>query len=198
MKATLAIAILLAAALPGSAAIIVTAPTSTTPGSIQVTDDINFVINTNIPNAYTFYVVFDEWVGTSDGNYTASTMSGSSPFALKGVTPGYVYSAVYDNFATTYSTLTPKDGMWEAGWGTSISFVPGDIFTVKSGTYVLPPTASFNPQTTQTFTGTAFLINAVGYTRISADVTIPPVPEPAAASLAIVGLALAAGRRKRN
>ena len=59
--------------------------------------------------------------------------------------------------------------------------------TLNAGTYTLGAIANFNPQTTQTFTGSMYIFDTNG-TQLSNVVSAAPVPEPAA-----VGLAAAAG-----
>ncbi len=171
---------------PAQASVIVVAPTSTTTGSIQFTEDITFTI-TSAGFAETF--VFDGWV-TSDGTLTPSLLVPDVFFSLNDGASFQLATILYDNLATTYGDMTADDGYL---FHNSIAVQPGDTLTIKQGSYTLKE-AAFNPGVTQTFTGDMFITDSDG------DIisTTTSVPEPATLALPGVGFAILAWILRRR
>lgn len=163
---------------PVHSAVILVAPSASTTGSIQITEDITFSVIT----AGTFTrIIFDDLVSTTDGSATSAAFVPTTSFSLSinGTPLNVTTSAMSDNAASATGNLTTRDGY--------IALTPfsalqvGDIVTIHQGTYTLAATPNFNPQVTQTFTGNMFLTATA--TRISNIVSVAPVPEPSAAVL---------------
>ena len=178
---------LTAAVTPTPAAVIVVAPTAVSPGSFQITDDVLFTINVG-GNAQAF--VMDEWV-VSDGNQSESTIAPDLAVSINGGAPVTRSGFLSDNVTGFVGALTPNDGYLFANTGFSLS--PGNTLLLKAGLYSLAATGSFNPQTTQTFTGNMFVADFHGI-RMSPNVQ---VPEPTALGLLGLG-SLALLRRRRG
>ncbi len=196
MKLYSSLALLFLAAAPlSTAAIALTTPTSTTPGSLQITEDITFTFTASgtVPG---FYVVFSGWVAADDGSSTSVTLSPNAGYSFNGGTTLNASStAIFDNFASDLADISADDGVLALAFAQPLSFIPGDLFTLKSATFTIPATAGFNPAAGGTFTGDVFLAHVPWFTRVS---DVEAVPEPAAVSLAAVGLGLAACRRRRR
>lgn len=172
------------------ASLVVTAPTSTTTGMLQVTAPITFTINSS-DTLYAF--VMDDWVTSADANKTSSTLSSALAFTLNG-TATSASCTLYDNEAASFGALTPRDGTLYTGGIAAVA--AGDKITLAAGSYALSMTANFNPGTTKTFTGNLFLIGADAV-RIS-DI-VSAVPEPSTWWLTgggMLGFGLAARRRR--
>ena len=154
------------------AAIIVTLPTPTTAGSIQITQDITFDITTS---GTAHFLVFDEWVN-SDSSFNSIAVSGSLVIDVGGVASPDNFYYIYDNEVTSPS-ITAKDGVFQFN-GRPVT--DAQTLTIRSGTIVIPAqsTTGFNPQGQQTFTGNVFLANG-SLSRISDIVPLglPPSPE---------------------
>ena len=194
MKSKLiALSILLGAQITAAnAAIIVVAPTASTPGSFVITDDITFSITTS--GAASFFV-FDDWVATPDSQ-TSAPFSPALSLSLNGGSTFAENGAFYDNVGFPIGSLTPNDGFIQIY--SPVSVVGGDTITLKAGSYGLSLAGSFNPLVSQTFTGNMFITNGSGV-RLSADTTAA-IPEPSSAAL-LFGLASAcvmASRRNRK
>lgn len=182
----LALALCTAALMPAHAAVIVVAPTGSTPGSIQITSDISFNITTS-GAAKGFNL--DEWV-VSDGRQNASACNPSLAISLNGGTPGAFPGLFYDNLAGTANDVTANDGFFYLT--NPIAVTAGNTLTLKARIYSLGTLIDFNPQATQTFIGNMFVVDSSGF-RLSANTF---VPEPSALALCSLG-ALALLRRRR-
>jgi hypothetical protein len=174
-----ALSLLALCAAPARAAIIVVAPTTSTNGSLTVTNDITFPITTG-GNAALF--ALDEWV-TSDGTENSSPFAGLL-ITLDGGAPFTRNASLFDNLNSTAGAVTPNDGY--IFLGSTLGVVVGDTVTLDPGTYTLGATAGFNPQTNQTFTGNMFIADNTG-TRLSDVVSAGPVPEPATCTMLLFG-----------
>lgn len=153
-----------------SAGIIVVAPTANTPGSFQITADITFTINT-AGDVELF--ALDEWV-TSDGSPNGSIISPNFSISINGNLPGsYTAGSFFDNLNSTINQITANDGYFTIR--SLLPVIVGDTVTVKAGTFSLAAASGFNPQATQTFTGSMFITGDNG-SRLSNVVTC--VPEP--------------------
>lgn len=193
----LAAALGLGAATQSQAAIVVTLPTATVAGSIVITDDINFTITTA---GQIQGIILDEWV-TSNGTQASIAAFFISPdqmsYSINGGSPATAsWSGFFDNFSSTFGSITPNDGYF---WSSPITVTVNDVFTLKSAAYNLAPGSlppSFNPQAEQTFTGEAFLISG-STARLSANTPVGgAVPEPGTAALGVLaGLTLLRRRR---
>jgi len=178
----------IAFASQSSAAIVVVAPTPTTPGSVEITQDINFTITTS---TVAMILVLDEWV-TSDGGMDATNISPDLAFSINGGPTITRESLFYDNFNGVTGTITANDGLFL--WTSFISLDAGDTLTVKSGTYTLQAAGFFNPQVTQTFTGNVFLTDSNGFIMSN----VVAIPEPSSTFLMGVGACLIAMLRRRS
>ncbi len=177
----------LSSAAPG--AITIVAPTASTAGSLAVTEDVVFTA-TAAGGGITRIVL----VGLNPVQDTGSTPSNIAPnlnYVFDG-TPGSVDSTFSDNSVSIFSDLRPGDSQIVLSNGILITSI-GQEFTLSSGNYTLEATADFNPLTTGTFTGEAFLANTAGI-RLSNNVS---VPEPGSASLIVLGAGLAFARRRK-
>ncbi len=180
-----------------NAAVIMTAPTSSSTGSLQITEDITFNITTAGPVRY---LVFDEWVSSSDGSLTG-TPNPAPPvpaipitFSLNGgadTTAGPFINLI-DNVDTTLLSITPLDGVFL--FGTNIAVTSGDSLVIRAGTFTLPLVANFNPATTQTFTGNTFLTTPTGLALTGST----PVPEPSTGLLVGLMSVILFSYRKRS
>jgi len=168
------------------AAIIVVAPTATTPGSLQITEDIVFTITAEAGSS-TKQFVFDDWV-VSDGYTNFSYLSPNLNILVNGVSVSFP-SGLRDNMNFSNGEVSPNDGFLNASL---TAMALGDEVILLAGSYALSPIPNFNPMATQTFTGNIFLI-MTGNIRIS---NIVAVPEPATVSaLALGAIALVSRRR---
>ena len=184
---TLTLTVGSAAFAPADAAIIVVAPSAGSPGSLQVTADINFAITTA---GRVKWFLFDEWVVSDGAQSVANSPSGFS-YSQNGGAPASQSGFFLDNMAATGNDFTPNDGLIILSVGVVVA--PGDTFTLKAGLYGVQATSSFNPQGTQTFTGNMFVTNDSGV-RLSGNVL---VPEPTALALCGLGSLVLARRQRR-
>lgn len=175
----IAVSMLLGATIASNAAIIAVAPTGSTPGSFEITDDIVFTITTS--GSFQYFVL-DEWV-TSDGAGTTQSLAPFLSFSINGAsfTEG---SQLIDNIGFNLGETTPNDGILFIN--SPFSVTTGDTVTLKAGVYSISSTVGFNPLMTQTFTGDIFLTNGSGV-RLSDNATAA-IPEPSSAAL-IFGVA---------
>ena len=187
LLASLAFAAAVAPAL-APAAIVVTAPTSNTSGTFQITNPITFNITAS-GNANFFGLT--NWV-TSDGNQQGSSLTPDLRYTLNG-TNFTETSGLYDNIAGTgQGTLTANDGLLRL-LNNGPAVKAGDVLTLLPGTYTIGNIANFNPQCTQTFTGTMYA-TAGGFTRLSGPVSAGPAAAPEPSTWALLGVgALGAG-----
>ncbi len=163
------------------AAIVVVAPTASTAGTLNITQDITFNVTTA---GIVGIVLLDEWV-TTDGSSTLGVLPTKFTFSVNGGanTQSANSSRITDNANFTSNGITPNDGFLTIDNGAGISVALGNTFTLRSGTFVIPATANFNSQATQTFNGNVFLADNAG-TRLSGNVA---VPEPTSALLGLFG-----------
>ena len=165
-----------------AATVAVTPPTTTTDGSLVISGDITFPVTTG---GSIGAVIFDEWV-TSDGSNTGLPVSGNLQYTFNG-TPGSASNVgVTDNVAFNLNAVTANDGFVSFN---AINAGVGNVFVLKSGTYVIPAASTagqFNPQANQTFAGKVFL-STFGGTRLSGDVqleaTSPTVTTPTSSGI---------------
>ena len=193
-----ATALLSGAAATSNAAIIVVAPTASTAGSINITQDITVIV-TVAGNAS--FLVIDEWViadgTTTPANLGSPTAAQSFQYSLNGSPnkTGATQNLIYDNF--TIGAATANDGLLNFdGSSSGNTLAAGQTFTLRAGNFGVQTTAGFNPQATQTFTGNVFLMSNFGV-RMSPNTPAGAVPEPGTALLgALTGLTLLRRRRK--
>lgn len=137
------------------AAIKVVVPTTTTAGSLQITQDITFPI-TKTGGAKV--LVLDEWVN-SDGANIGLSISANLTYSINGgANQNVLLIGIYDNQAFPFGGFTANDGYLTLL--TAIPVAIGDTLTIRSATFVLPPqgnSSTFNPQANQTFTGNIFV-----------------------------------------
>ncbi len=174
---------------PSHAAIVVVAPTASITGSLTITEDITLTIAVagNAAN-----LVLDEWL-TSDGLLTRRSVSPAFMYSVNsGAIMNGVNSELIDNSAGGFANaITIHDGVLVFHGGLGVAVIIGNLFTLKSGVFSLPPVAGFNPQATQTFTGNVFLTTTNGV-RLSGNVLIP---EPSSALLGLCGIGFLLPRR---
>lgn len=183
------VSIALLAADRASAAIIVVAPTGSTAGSFQITNDITFEITT-AGDARAFF--FDEWVTSASGSFAYSAYSPGLSISINNYTPGFYSGIIYDNFSYFVGAGTPNDGyLWTHD---AIVVAVGDTVTLKAGSYSLAAVSNFNSQATQTFTGNMFITDSSGQ-QLSNTVA---VPEPTTTALLIGGAAVVFAAFKRR
>jgi hypothetical protein len=175
-----ALGVLVLAAPQARAALIVVAPTSSTNGSITITNDITFTIST-AGNAQVF--ALDEWV-TSDGAQNGSAVSPDLSVSVNGGAPGGHPNTFFDNLAMTVGAITPNDGYFYLSNAFAVS--AGNTVTLKAATYTLAATPGFNPQANQTFTGNMFITDDVG-NQLSNVVAAGAVPEPSTWTMLLLG-----------
>jgi hypothetical protein len=186
-------------ATSADAAVIVTFPTPSLPGSIVFTNDINFTITTG---GDVRGVAFDEWVtnSTNTSSILGASISPNLSYSLNGgATATLGFAQFTASYANSSGALTPNDGYL---YGlTSVTTTAGDVFTLKAATYTLAAGSlpvDFNPQAAQTFTGNAFLFAAVTADRRSANTPVGgAVPEPSHALLLLGGLSTLVFRRRK-
>jgi hypothetical protein len=172
-----------------SAAIIVVAPTASTAGSFQITQDIVFTVNTSAAAGKKGFVL-DNWL-VSDNSALGSFVSPDLVYLVNGSSFTSPSTAFYDNFGQSLGNLTANDGYI---WSDMTALTAGNTVVFKAGTYSLAAVVAFNPLATQTFTGDVFMINGSNV-RISNIVTLP-VPEPGAVSLLALGAIALVSRRR--
>lgn len=178
------------------AAIIVEAPTATTPGSLTITNDITFSV-TGSGNAGMF--VFDEWV-TSDGVQNGSSNIDYSSYLAYPVnhnnSPLPTSFDLFQTDNTTFSSghVTPNDGLLVMIG--SFAVVAGDSVTLKAGELIIPKMSDFNAQATQTFAGNMFVVDT-NYIRLT-DTVLVPEPSVTAVLFGAGALALVFRRRSRR
>lgn len=147
-------------------------------GQITINNDITFDINTS-GNVLT--MVFDEWT-TSDGTPALAHIAGDTSvfgYSINGGGTLTTNTRFRDNFGMTLGDISPNDGYLTFESLPPVS--PGDVFTVKAGTYSIDATAGFNPALNNySFCGSVFLTNTAG-NRISNIVV--GVPEPSSVLL---------------
>ena len=180
--APLALASAVLAAMPvARAEIVVVAPTATTAGSVPITAPISFTIAT-AGSVRAF--VLDEWI-TSDETSTVSPLGSSLAYSLNGISSSRV-GDFGDNAASSFGSVTPNDGYLLFPFENTLTVTAGDTVTLLAGTYTIAPFSGFNPQATQTFTGSMFLADNGG-ARLSSNA---PVPEPSLWTLTLGGAGL--------
>lgn len=179
-----------------SAAIVIVAPTETTTGSLEITEDILFVLTSG---GFPSSLVFDEYTSSNGEIITTYTaLNVPLKFTLNGVLVTSVFvSAFGDNVTSPNHDFTRNDGFIRTE-GFPEAFA-GDLLILKAGSYILsktnPAQGVFNPQATQTFTGTTFMTNSAA-SRISSNGQA--VPEAGSAVLLLVSACgLLAARRTR-
>lgn len=185
-------AFLMAQVAASNAAIIVVSPTESTPGSLEITNDITFTIS--VPGATVMGFVLDDWIEGAEG--TRSSFFSGISYSINGAGP-YTTDAYLLDSMWGMGELTASDGL------INVTYLPavfnGNALTLKAGSYVLPPGVSLLPQVNQVFTGNMFVVSGDGI-RIS-SIETAAVPEPAAAALLLGGVASAvvfSRRRKRE
>jgi hypothetical protein len=159
-------------------------------GSLEITHDIEFTITSS---GNLFFVVFDDWVGTSDGGLTAL---GDSPAALLSyrIDGGSIQTRalgnLYDNNLNAGS-IDPRDGFFVLESG--LSLVAGQTLTILAQTHTYSGNSTFNPAAKQVFTGDVFLASSSA-SVMSSPVSLSSVPEPsewaAAAGVGLLGFAV--------
>ncbi|MCC5839741.1 MAG: PEP-CTERM sorting domain-containing protein [Opitutales bacterium] len=174
---------------PSHAVIIVIAPTSTTAGSLEITETIHFPI-TQSGEAVIF--VFQGWV-TSDETSVATFLSPNLSFSLNDNNLNRS-AGIIDSANAASNDIGPNDGYLAWSSFNPVEVVVGDTLTLSVGTYSIAAASNFNPQATQTFTGNMFVSNIVG-NRLSEIVAVPE-PSLYTALLGLVSLALLLRRRR--
>jgi hypothetical protein len=136
------------------AAVIVVLPTSFSPGSIQVTNDITFTMTvTDSIRA----IVFDNWITSGSGSAQLlvtgplSYRINSGPVTQNG-SPSF---PLIDRFTAAPGVLSADDG--ELNIFNVIPVTSGDAFTLVEQTLSIPiQSLSINPLAEQAFTGNLF------------------------------------------
>lgn len=179
------LAALACAALPSArAAILITAPTTTTTGSLQITAPFTLTISTA---GDLRLIALQNLVATGDGTDNASIMTPALAYSINGVAQANTATALNDNIGFTYGSINPRDGYLNLALNPLLAV--NDKVTIQAGTYVLSATNNYNPLTTGTFTGGLFVADDYG-TRISDIVPAGVVPEPGTWALVGVGAGL--------
>jgi hypothetical protein len=198
---------LIATASLSQAAIVVTPPTNQSgenfSGTLTITEDIHFTINTAITSDRRILIVLNDWV-ESDATTSMGSIFPSLSFSLNQTTINHTAdrSIFFDNRNEIDGDISPNDGIFMIL--PIVSMDIGDLFTLKSGSYIwqIAASSTFNPEVAQTFTGSMFLAaNTGGETasRISNEVTlISAVPEPTQALGMIALLSGGFCFRRRN
>jgi hypothetical protein len=172
--------VLLGTGTSAPAAVLVVAPTLTATGVLTITEPIN--LQATVAGSF-YYLVFSDWVQTSDGNTTATVVSPDIAFSVAGVAASD--SAFLYNNNRGGPGFTLRDGYLAFSLGVPAAAV-GDIISFPAGSYSLRAdrSNSFNQQTTQTFTGNVYLVNSSNQ-KVSNTVA---VPEPATALIMVTAL----------
>jgi len=184
--------------VPAHAAVILSGDVNVTGGTatLQITHDIHFTITST---GSASLLVFDDWVGTSDGNLSQMTDNPAASISYRingGATQSVAISGLLDN-NFTIGSINSTDGFLFFG---AISVVEGQTLTILAQTHTFGGNSSFNPATKQVFTGDVFL-STTGGLMLSSPVSLSSVPEPsewaAAAAAGLVGFAVWRRRRVR-
>lgn len=195
--------------LKANAAIIVVAPTETLTGSLQITQDVSFTINTAITGSE-FAFVLDEWV-TADADQTVSplvldsentfdisvydlSLDFTTTFQFSDDVGGSPVNFIDNSFFDFGTSVTANDGLVYVS--SDPSFEVGDVVTLLAGTYTISSGAGSNPLATQTFTGNMFIADGSG-NQIS-DLGVVPELKASALLLGVVALSLTVIRRRYN
>lgn len=179
-----------------SAAVVIVAPTETTTGSLEITEDILFVLTSG---GFPSSLVFDEYTSSNGEVITTYTdLNVPLKFTLNGVLVTSVFASGFgDNVTSPNHDFTSKDGFIKT-LGFPEVFA-GDLLILKASSYILsktnPAQGVFNPQATQTFTGTTFMTNSAA-SRISSNGQA--VPECGSAILLVSAGGLMVARRTRR
>jgi hypothetical protein len=181
-----------------TAAIVVGGPTTSSTGTLVITQDIVYTITTNISAGAPFALVLDEWT-TSNTDIVTTYTDLQTPlvFSLNGnIVTSVTSTGLGDNVTSPNNDFTIHDGFFIIY--TVPRMVIGDKLTLKAGSFTLSKTNSsqgvFNPQATQTFTGNTFITNS-GAGRIS---NVVAVPEPGNVFLGLTTCVLLVARRSRK
>ncbi len=141
------------------AAILITPPTNTTPGSLQITHDITVAVTTA---GEANMLVLDNWV-TWAGSYANASVTPLLNILHNGAAVPVAYSLMVDN-AGTGGTLDSGDGY--LGFATNdntlagYQVVPGDTLTIQAGTYTLTTgMLAFNVPAGGVYEGNVYLAN---------------------------------------
>lgn len=179
------------------AAVVVTLPTVSAPGSVVFTQDIDLTIT----NAGTFQALyFDDWV-TSDGTLSRIITFGTPNLTYQlngGASAILALSNFTDNLSFSFSGVTSGDGFLV--FASPLAVAINDVFTVKAQTLTIPAgvlPSDFNPQANQVFTGNAFLADESSFERLSVLTSVGAIPEPSTIALGCIA-SLTLLRRRRN
>lgn len=190
------VALVLCAVVESRAGIIVTLPTATVPGSLVVTEDVEFTITS--PGDVDV-IVFDEWVAADAFTDTIlpANIGPAIAYSLNnGPTVLANQKGLFDNLSASLYDVTANDGFWGAAIG---SVLLSDVVILKAATYTLAAgslPAHFNPAAAQTFTGEAFLTDPFG-NRLSGNTSVGgAVPEPGTIGLGLLSGLAFLGRRR--
>ncbi len=187
----LVVACVAALTLPAQSAVIISGGINVNggTGSLEITHDIEFTITTS---GFTSTLVFDNWVGASDGGLNAVLDNPAALLSYRidgGTTQTTAINGLYDNHHAL-GLIDQTDGFLLFS---SISVVAGQTVTIPAQTHTFSGNSDFNGNAVQVFTGDVFLSTTSGAVRSSA-VSLSSVPEPsewaAAAGVGLLGFAV--------
>ena len=168
-------------------------------GVFSITQDIDFEI-TVAGNAGA--IVLDDWIPAGDGFTAGAVFSPDSlTVAVNDVDTTFSGNVLGDDasgFAINDLEANDTYFFWDNASGNGPAVNPGDILTIRAGSWSLPAIPVFNPGVTGRFMGNAFVLDA-NANRIS-NLTIAFVPEPS--TMATTSVAILIGtcftRRRRT
>jgi len=157
--------------------------------TLQITRDIDFTVTTS---GLANFLVFDNWVGTSDGSLNFINANAPANLSYRidgGSTQSAVIYRTFDNHRNSGAVGLTDGFLFFDG----LSLVAGQTVTILAQTHTFAGNNFFNPATKQVFTGDVFLTTVPG-AQLSSTVSLSSVPEPSewavAAGVGLLGFAV--------